>query len=603
MTTEPRPRRTGPPRGRARSSDARPALVFHAWTCLEGAELRLWQQLSRALGRLDIRLVVLGPLPPRDDLRFEYHHFPGHADWFERALPPQLRSSSPSGSLHRVVRDAMRIDAVWRADRLRREEVARRRRSLSALADWTAALLTAVGARAVVVWNGLDPAETLLRGVAGELGLPTLVAERGPFAETLFVDPDGTSASSAVTRLRAARWLNAAERRRGHARLDALAHWMARRASTWWKQPARQDVSTLRERLQIAPGRQVVLFAGQLDRDTQNLFFSPRFAGTADAWRWLTRRGRLGKEWFLLGKQHPLDASPPGTYRSPPSGAWIADLSIFDALAMADRVVTVNSTVAFEALLRGLPTLVMGQWVFSRWRVAYELATGRETSVVADWLAARGHAAQQRRWRDAMAFLLERAVYGYGRGARAAGLRDADALAQDLATVLRFQGALPVRIGQHWPLAVRWLTEGAAALDARTVGLEGARRELAECRRHLGEATLDATACRLLATREETDLFVWGTGQGARLAATWLSQLGLDVAGFVSNHTPHDATPLGRPLLSPSSLTAQPRAVVVVASAFAREIVDQLRGLGLDERRGYVVIDPDELLRRGLVAT
>ncbi len=101
------------------------------------------------------------------------------------------------------------------------------------------------------------------------------------------------------------------------------------------------------------PGRTLVLVPLQLETDSQLVLHSP-FAGNQEFLDFIAQRLRVMQpDALLLVKRHPMDASH---YRLPDNARWVGgNLARFDAAE--PLVVCVNSTVGFEAAVRGVRVL------------------------------------------------------------------------------------------------------------------------------------------------------------------------------------------------------------------------------------------------------
>jgi hypothetical protein len=89
-------------------------------------------------------------------------------------------------------------------------------------------------------------------------------------------------------------------------------------------------------------------------------------------------------------------------------------VNLFDAIGCATHVAAVNSTVLYESMLAGKPTLSMGEGLFTGRDFLYEVRSTEHTHAVAEWLALEGLSGRIRRFERFCAYLLRRAVYAYG---------------------------------------------------------------------------------------------------------------------------------------------------------------------------------------------
>jgi hypothetical protein len=106
---------------------------------------------------------------------------------------------------------------------------------------------------------------------------------------------------------------------------------------------------------------------------------------------------------------------------------------------------------------------------------------------------------------------------------------------------------------------------------------------------------LEAAIARRLTGRRGRPLYVWGAGEGGRLAAARLTAQGVRVDAFVDCDPAKASTRLpGRRLLAPGDVVPmRPRPRVVIASMYWREIAAQLRAAGWRLRRDFEVFPVD----------
>ena len=185
-----------------------------------------------------------------------------------------------------------------------------RRRAMDDVTDDWFRTLNAIAPRAVVIWNGHHVIEMILDAVSRLGGVPTLYVERAPIPQALFADERGLSAESEVAHRKS--WTVPDDRWRERA--DAVVRWLTAGAQTWWTQPASRggEGDGLRRQLGIPDGARVVLFAAQVDQDTQQFLLSPHFESNLSAFAWLLDELRGRDDVFVLGKHHPKSRTDPG---------------------------------------------------------------------------------------------------------------------------------------------------------------------------------------------------------------------------------------------------------------------------------------------------
>jgi hypothetical protein len=567
-------------------------VLFSAWPRFDAVEVAFWRDLASALREHGLRLVLTSEAEAPDDLGVDHVAVPMSID----AIWPDAEAADTF-----VATEALGLDT---GALLAREEcwsgpmaVPRlelyRRRAIEQIARGWLDLLRRHQPAVVVIWNGQHVAELILETAARRGGARVLYVERAPVPQALFADSRGLSASSSVAARR--RWPEPSARWRRAARI--VAETLSEGRCTWWEQPMRRggDRMALRAMLGASPGQQVVLFAGQVDEDSQQFLFAPGFPDNVSAFRWLlgALSGRPGV--FVLGKHHPRSSTPPEMFqrelaRSGVAGTWRTDVNLDDALRAADRVAAVNSTVLHEALARGLPALALGRWLLSGRGVAYEPGPNRCLAAVEAWLLGRDAPARTERWQRCLGFLLSTCIYAYQPGAGAGRLHGPRELARRLARMAAGdtrwrECADMLSVAESGRRTRRWRVPGETAPRSDLERWEQAHtlRHQLMCARH---ASLRGRA-----------IVVWGTGTGGRIARALLCRAGVTVRAFTASR-PDASTVDATPIVPPAALNtaAAFRDFVVVASTAHATITESLSNLGLRAGDDFVVLDCSALV-------
>lgn len=569
-------------------------VLFAAWPLFDPAETAFWQQLDGALRHHGLRLLLASTSTPPADLGIAHIDVPfTDAYWSTTQAEPPIAPGDVGLDLDVLL---AREEAWGYPSILPAIEAYRRRALALAIGHWFRTVTT-LNPAVVVLWNGQHVSEMILDAVSRSCDIPVLYVERAPIAQALFADEGGVSAASAVAHLPDWPTPEAAWQTRASRVIAGLAGG----GETWWEQPRSRHVdrATLRRQLEIPESARVLLFAGQVDEDTQRFLFSPHFDKNLSAFAWLLDQLRGRDDLFVLGKHHPKSRGRPEEYQhalaaSGVAGAWRVDVSLQDALTVADRCAAVNSTVLYEALALGLPVLSLGDWLLSGRGVAHELrdpARGRE--VVDAWLIGADADLRQRRWREAMAFLLSHSIYRYAPADEADGMlgaRDLAARIHDCAARAPERPALAfeTRVAAYAFGLPRWQPPDRKSAEdvARWRYVYGVREQILSAR--------DA------ASRGQR-VVIWGAGAAGRFVADRLARLGVTIDAFVSS-TPDRPDIAGRPLIGPSDLRIVPKDLVLVASLAAQELVPILLARGFQQGVDFHVLDCQFLAEQGATA-
>ena len=251
------------------------------------------------------------------------------------------------------------------------------------------AQLTYIRPDLVIIWNNHRPAGKILHLLTHELGIPARVVERSPWPMLITWDKNGALLESgAHDRLRALAERNVRLKTLNWHRAEAYLNHAMEGNQSWWEQPATRGDTAVRKEAGIPENKTIVLFAGQVDADTQNFLYNPYFTGNLDAFKSFLAALKDRDDVFVLGKHHPRSTTNPDTYRSllGKQGIWSEDISLVDCMRLADHVAAVNSAVLFEASLRGKSVLALGQTMLSGCGVFNEWHSREDLQATEAWL-------------------------------------------------------------------------------------------------------------------------------------------------------------------------------------------------------------------------
>jgi hypothetical protein len=224
-------------------------------------------------------------------------------------------------------------------------------------------LLKLIQPDVIIVWNGLISQRGIYARAGEYLNIPVLYAEKGMLPGSWYIDPLGINAQSSI----ADKEFIAKTHNRNLERMKEKLQVISKKGSSAWEQPERESLSALKTKLGITSSQEVIFFPGQVDDDSNIILFSPHFEDTLKALKWLAD-DLPGEEFFILAKPHPKgrlnDIDFNRVIRG--HGQAVSDLNIIDAIEIASCIITINSTVAFEAALSKKPVLQMGKGVLSQ---------------------------------------------------------------------------------------------------------------------------------------------------------------------------------------------------------------------------------------------
>ncbi len=223
---------------------------------------------------------------------------------------------------------------------------------------------------ALIVLNGQTAMARTLVACAKKTRCPVWYWENGLLPETLVFDRDGVNALSSV-----AGWGRVDDwdyqPRRQHA--EAFTAWYRewrRNGETLVKVGQASTAGAVRAGLRITPERRVILVPLQVETDTNIILHSPAFHDMQGFADFLQRAVAGRPDIVLLFKDHPKrvrqqQGGPPPLRLDDSRHRYVAEGHLHSLLGASDAVITINSTVGFEALLRGMPVICCGRSTYS----------------------------------------------------------------------------------------------------------------------------------------------------------------------------------------------------------------------------------------------
>lgn len=224
-------------------------------------------------------------------------------------------------------------------------------------------LLKLIQPDVIIVWNGLISQRGIYVKAGEYLQIPVLYAEKGMLPGSWYIDPRGINARSSI----AAGEFKAETGSQNVKRMKEKIQAISQTGSSAWEQPERESPAALKKKLGITGSQKVVFFPGQVDDDSNIILFSPHFEDTLEALKFLAH-GLPAEEFFILAKPHPKGRLTEKDFNRVlgEHGKAVLDLNIIDGIEIADCIVSINSTVVFEAALRKKPVLQLGEGVLSQ---------------------------------------------------------------------------------------------------------------------------------------------------------------------------------------------------------------------------------------------
>jgi capsule polysaccharide modification protein KpsS len=215
-----------------------------------------------------------------------------------------------------------------------------------------------------IVWNGMADIRMVAKDILLRQDIPFFYAEKGLLPHSWYIDENGINATSSLNQLCFKEDMNLEEKNRTEKYIADIIM----RGVSAWGQPARLgDGNRIRDQLGVGRHANLVFFPGQVDQDVNIAEFSP-FRNVVEAVELALES--IPDEAHLIVKPHPK-SDPVNTeelfeLRKKYSNLIIIeDVNIWDVIESSDLVISINSTVAFESLLRKKKVILLGDGVLS----------------------------------------------------------------------------------------------------------------------------------------------------------------------------------------------------------------------------------------------
>lgn len=149
----------------------------------------------------------------------------------------------------------------------------------------------------------------------------------------------------------------------------------------------------IRKRFGIPEGKKIVLYAAQIDSDTNIIFYSQKYNNNKDLILKLQDIIRRHENACLLIKLHPEDINRQNEFKKLLSSdsVIVDDISIQSLLQAVDIVVVRNSTVGLEALTYFKPVITLGNALYSHKGFTYDVSTDEDLAETMKFLLNGGH--------------------------------------------------------------------------------------------------------------------------------------------------------------------------------------------------------------------
>ena len=225
--------------------------------------------------------------------------------------------------------------------------------------------LNLVNPDVVIVWNGMADIRGMIGWYLSKEKIPFLYAEKGMLPNSWYIDEIGINAESSLDSSLLEYKLSPNEFENSEIFIKNVIE----SGSSAWDQPERvKGKQQLKESLGITSESKVIFFPGQVDEDVNITRYS-KYKNVAEAVQLVL--DEMPEDYYLVVKPHPKSKENSQKRLSDLIHSYenlriVNDVNIWDIIEISDLVISINSTVAFEALLRNKKVLLLGDGVLSK---------------------------------------------------------------------------------------------------------------------------------------------------------------------------------------------------------------------------------------------
>ena len=253
------------------------------------------------------------------------------------------------------------------------------------------------------VWNGLSLPTRAFKEFAKTLNIQVYCLERGFFPETLFIDSGGVNFGSCFSELWNGTKNELTLKKSEEEIITDYFQEIHRQAKSITVPESKMSSEDIYKCFGISGGKKIILYAAQIDIDTNIVFYSPNYNNNKDLIIKLEKIISKYRNAYLLIKLHPEDINRKNEFGKLLSNnsAIVDNISIQSLLQAVDIVVVRNSTVGLEALTYFKPVITLGSAIYSHKGLTYDVSTDEELGKELEFLIRGGHNISEARSRIA----------------------------------------------------------------------------------------------------------------------------------------------------------------------------------------------------------
>ena len=216
----------------------------------------------------------------------------------------------------------------------------------------------------VILWNAFYAFHKIIRSVCTEKNIPVKYMEFGNIPGTIQVEAMGQMGESYPARF-PEEFLKIKISEEELQNAERLIEELRRNRVNRNTQPQNNLLENVKR--QLIQSRPIVFYAGQNDNaaglqpytENSGKYHSPIFESSDEAAIYLAELCQKNK-WNFIYKPHPMMMEAFAKEQIPENAVVVDNVNINDLIDMADVVVTILSTVSYNALIRNKPVVMLG---------------------------------------------------------------------------------------------------------------------------------------------------------------------------------------------------------------------------------------------------
>ena len=197
-------------------------ILISTWQAMTPEEIKFWERVRYHLRSRNYELMMIGYFFLKEPMDVPYMKVNNDLDAFKYLIYDEKWGAWFPDEMKFDEEKIFKHERLWNCGARDEAQKQDRRKAMSCYGNFYAAILN--GARPVLTatWNGTHAQEQILIDLCRKCGCPVAYLERGPFAETVFLDEEGILFGSSISKMKDFNWTDGKERKYWREVLDRL---------------------------------------------------------------------------------------------------------------------------------------------------------------------------------------------------------------------------------------------------------------------------------------------------------------------------------------------------------------------------------------------